>query len=135
MRHCLGLAVTALLLAAPASAAPEDAIHIELNNADSLQSRCRMTFVVDNKGEALESLKLDLALFNREAVVQRRIVIEFAPLRRAKTVVKAFEFEGACGELGAILVNDVSACAPGEAGACLDRLTLSSKAKDIRLYK
>jgi hypothetical protein len=34
-----------------------------------------------------------------------------------------------------VLVNDIAACAPGEPNACLDGLTLSSRVKDVRLYK
>lgn len=140
MRHRPGLAIAALLLAAlvfaPARAAQDDSINVELNSVEGVQSRCRMVFVVDNKDEtALESLKLDLAVFNRDGVVQRRLVIELGPVRRAKTMVRTFEIDGDCGQIGSILVNDVTACAPGEAAACLDRLTLTSRVSGIRLYK
>jgi hypothetical protein len=140
MHHRPGLALAALLLAAlvltPARGAQDDSINVELNSVEGAQSRCRMAFVIDNKDEtALESLKLDLAVFNRDGVVQRRIVIEMGPVRRAKTMVRTFEIDGECGQIGSILVNDVTACAPGEPAACLDRLTLSSRVSGIRLYK
>ena len=125
----------ALLLAAPAHAAPDNSIVVELNSAETAQGKCRVAFVVDNKGDAIESLKLDLAVFNREGIVQRRLVTEMGPLRKAKTIVRTFDLEGECGAIGSILVNDVSACTPGEPGACLDRLALSSRAPGIRLYK
>lgn len=127
--------IAALLLAAPAHAAPDNAIVVELNSAETAPGKCRVAFVVDNKGEAIESLKLDLAVFNREGIVQRRLVTEMGPLRKAKTIVRTFDLEGECGGIGSILVNDVTACAPGEPGACLDRLALSSRAPGIRLYK
>ena len=34
-----------------------------------------------------------------------------------------------------MLVNDVSACMPGDTNACLDGLSLTSRVKDVRLYK
>jgi hypothetical protein len=34
-----------------------------------------------------------------------------------------------------VLVNDISACVPGEPNACLEGLTLTSRVKDVRLYK
>jgi hypothetical protein len=128
------LAVPAALLAA--SNEPADSIRVELNSLESVQGRCRMSFVIENKGEAaIDSLKLDFAVFGTNGVVQRRLVAELGPLRRAKTVVKAFEIEGDCASIGSLLVNDVTACAPGDAGACLDRLVLASRLSNVRFFK
>jgi hypothetical protein len=44
------LAVPAALLAA--SNEPADSIRVELNSSESVQGRCRMSFVIENKGEA-----------------------------------------------------------------------------------
>jgi hypothetical protein len=74
-------------------------------------------------------------VFGTNGVVQRRLVAELGPLRRAKTVVKAFEIEGDCASIGSLLVNDVTACAPGDAGACLDRLVLASRLSNVRFFK
>jgi hypothetical protein len=127
-------AVPAAALAAPNESA--DPIRVELNSAESAQGRCRMSFVIENKGEtAIDSLKLDFAVFGTNGVVQRRLVAELGPLRRAKTVVKAFEIEGDCASIGSLLVNDVTACAPGDAGACLDRLVLASRLSNVRFFK
>jgi len=116
--------------------ASEDPIRIELNAAETVQTRCRLSFVIENKGESpIESLKLDLALFGREGGIQRRMVTEMGPVRRTKTIVRAFEVEGDCGQIGSILVNDVAACAPGNADGCLDRLALSSRLPTVRLFK
>jgi hypothetical protein len=49
--------------------------------------------------------------------------------------VKAFEIEGECASIGSLLVNDVTVCTPGEAGACLDRMVLTSKLSNVRLFK
>jgi hypothetical protein len=128
------LAVPAALLAA--SNEPADSIRVELNSLESVQGRCRMSFVIENKGEAaIDSLKLDFAVFGTNGVVQRRLVAELGPLRRAKTVVKAFEIEGDCASIGSLLVNDVTVCTPGDAGACLDRLALASRLSNVRFFK
>jgi hypothetical protein len=121
-------------LAAPNETA--DALSVELNAAESVQNRCRLSFVIENKAQAaVDSLKLDFAVFGTNGVVQRRLVAELGPLRPAKTVVKAFEIEGECASIGSLLVNDVTVCTPGEAGACLDRMVLTSKLSNVRLFK
>ena len=136
MRFVRYVLLALLAVTSPSFAAPDEPIRIELNAAESVQSRCRLSFVIENKSNAaIESLKLDLAVFGRDAVIQRRLVAEMGPLRRAKTIVKAFELDGACGQIGSILVNGVTACVPGDAGACLDRLILASRLPDVRLYK
>ncbi len=115
---------------------PPAPVRVELNVLDNLQDRCRVTFVVENRQPVtVDSLKLDLAVFNPEGAVRHRLIAELGPVRAAKTVVKAFAIDGACDSVGAILVNDVSACAPAAAEACLDALALSSRVRGVRLYK
>ena len=137
MRCLMGaIALASPLLVSPAWTAPDKSIRIELNATESVQARCRLTFLIENKGAAtIESLKLDLAIFNREGVIQRRLVTEMGPVLRAKTIVRAFEIDGDCAQIGSVLINDVTACAPGDPAACLDRLALSSRVQSIRLYK
>lgn len=127
----------ALAASAPAAgAAPPDAIRVELNATADVQNRCRLSFVIENKGAAaVESLKLDLVVFGRDGVIDRRLITDMGPLRGAKTIVKSFDIDGECGKLGSILVNGVTACAPDDAGACLDRLELTSRLPDVRLFK
>ena len=109
---------------------------MELNALESAEGRCRVSFVVENKGEAaVETLRLDLALFNRDGIVQRRVATDMGPLRAAKTIVKTFTIDGTCDDIGAMLVNDVAACTPGDPNVCLDRLALSSRIEQVRFYK
>jgi hypothetical protein len=133
MRIRFAAALVTILLAGTATlAAP---VHVELNTVETADNRCRVTFVIENKGsEGVESLKLDLAVFNPQRIVQRRLITELGPLRAAKTIVKTFALEGACGDIGSILVNDVT-CAPGTPDSCLTGLELSSRLQDVRLYK
>lgn len=129
-------ALLAALLAAPAALAqtPSGPIAIELNGVAPQAGRCRLTFVVVNKGVALSSLKLDLAAFERDGGVARRVAAELGPLRAAKTQVRAYDMDLACDRLGSVLVNDVTACAPASPEDCLDRLSLAHRG-DVRLFK
>lgn len=132
----LVFAFVQFLTAGALYATPDEPIRLELNVLESADGRCRVSFVLENKSQAaLESLKLELAVFNRDGIVQRRLATEMGPVRGAKTVVKAFLVDGACEDIGSILVNEVTACTPGDANACLDRLSLSSKVQGVRFYK
>jgi hypothetical protein len=133
MRIRLATAIVAAgLLSTAARAAP---VQVELNTVETAENRCRVTFVIENKGkDGIESLKLDLAVFNPQRIVQRRLITELGPVRASKTIVKTFALDGACGEIGSILVNDVT-CVPGTPEQCLGGLELSSRIKDVRLYK
>ena len=133
MRTIVALALS--LLVSPAVQAAEQNVRVELNTLESTETHCRMTFVVENKSAALESLKLDLVVFNTESIVYRRLITEMGPVRAGRTIVKTYAIETKCAQVGAVLVNDVSACTPGDTNACLDGLSLSSRVKDVRLYK
>ena len=137
MRHPRSLLPMVLLLVAPpAFSASNDPIRVELNVAESVQSKCRLSFVIENKSETpIERLTPDLAIFNRDGIIQRRLVAELGPVYRSKTIIKTFEIEGECSQIGSILINDVTACTPGDPGLCLDRLVLSSRVPSISLFR
>jgi hypothetical protein len=134
MRGAL-LAIVAVI--APISAfAAEPTLLIELNTAESADNRCRMNFVIENKSDAaVESMKLDLVVFGSDGGILRRMLTEMAPVRPTKTIVRAFLVDAECPQIGAILINDVTSCQPGDPVACLDRLGLSSRLKNVRFYK
>lgn len=129
----VSIALSALV--SVAAAATEHNVKVELNTMESTDKQCRLTFVIENKSAALESLKLDLVVFNTESIVYRRLLTEMGPVRAGRTIVKTFAIETKCAQVGSVLVNDISACAPGEPNACLEGLTLTSRIKDVRLYK
>jgi hypothetical protein len=143
-RCAAGAAVAALLLACVALpwsgrgafAAGDGTIQLELNKAESAQGKCRVSFVVENKGDtAIDTLKLDLAVFATDGGVRQRLAVDMGPVHAAKTMVKTFVLEDDCDQTGSILVNDVMACSPGDPSACLDHLVLSSRLPKIRFYK
>ena len=127
--------VLQVLLPLCAFAADENVL-VELNSIESADNRCRLNIEVQNKSPvAIESIKLDLVGFDTDGGILRRLITEMGPVRAAKTVVRAFIVDIDCHQLGAVLVNDVTACMPGEPGVCLDGLSLSSRVKTVRLYK
>jgi hypothetical protein len=67
-------------------AAADPVIHIELNAAETVQQdHCRLSFVVQNNAEsAIDTLKLDLALFDREGTISRRMIVEIGPFARPR---------------------------------------------------
>jgi hypothetical protein len=130
------LPIMLLVIASSARSAPNDPIRVELNLAESVQNKCRLSFLIENKSETpIERLTPDLAIFNREGIIQRRLVAEMGPVYRSKTIIKTFEIEGECGQIGSILINDVTACTPGDPALCLDRLVLSSRVPSISLFR
>jgi hypothetical protein len=137
MTHPRSLLPAVLLLtASPAFSAPNEPIRVELNLAESVQNKCRLSFLIENKSETpIERFTPDLAIFNRDGIIQRRLVAELGPVYRSKTIIKTFEIEGECGQIGSILINDITACSPGDPGLCLDRLVLSSRVPGVSLFR
>ena len=75
-------------------------------------------------------MALDLVVFDRGGTIMRRLAVDVAPLRPAKTTVKVFDIsETSCSAIGSILVNDVIHChdKSGDIAGCVDRLSASSK--------
>jgi hypothetical protein len=136
VRAILRALVVAAAVVPVCALAAEETLLVELNTIESAETRCRLNFVIENKSSAtLESMKLDLVLFGLDGSILLRLLTEMGPVRPAKTMVRSFQVDAECRQLGAILVNDVAACVPGEPAACLDGLGLSSRLKGVRLYK
>lgn len=136
MRSVLRALVVLQVLMPLCAAAADEKVLVELNSIETADNRCRLNFVIENKSDvAIESMKLDLVAFGSDGGILRRLITEMGPVRAAKTMVRAFAIDADCKQLGSILVNDVAACAPGEPGACLDGLGLSSRLKALRFYK
>ena len=117
--------------AAPGGAEPPSTIGIELNRLEDQGGNCRAYLVVTNPGSAeFSGFALDLVVFDRGGTIMRRLAVDVAPVRPAKTMVKVFDVaETACSAIGSILVNDVIHCrdASGDVAGCVDRLSTSSK--------
>jgi hypothetical protein len=134
-RRALCVAVLAwwapLCWPAPAGAESSPTIGVELNRLEDQGGNCRAYLVITNPGsDEFSGFTLDLVVFDRGGTILRRLAVEAAPLRPAKTSVKVFDIaETACGAIGSILVNDVIHCRNpgGDVPGCVDRLSASSK--------
>lgn len=118
----------------PAAAAGDaKPIAVELNKLDAVGKGCRAYFVVDNPGDkAFQSLKLDFVFFSADGVINRRLVVDLAPLRAGKKSVKTFDLDNPpCAQIASILLNDVVECrdAAGPQTDCLQHVRVSSRAK------
>jgi hypothetical protein len=106
-------------------------IGVELNRLEDQSGNCRAYLVISNPGSAdFSGFALDLVVFDRGGTIMRRLAVDVAPVRPAKTSVKVFDIpETTCEAIGSILVNDVIHCrnASGDVAECIDRLSTSSK--------
>jgi hypothetical protein len=124
------LALALCCWALPGGTEPPKSISVELNKLEQEGGSCRAYLVIANPGtDAFSAFTLDLVIFDSGTIV-RRLAIELAPIRPAKTHVKVFDIpQTACGAIGSILVNDVTHCrdASGDVADCVDRIRTSSK--------
>lgn len=124
------LALALCCWALPGGAEPPTSISVELNKLEQEGGSCRAYLVIANPGTgAFSAFTLDLIIFD-SGTIARRLAIELAPIRPAKTIVKVFDIpQTACGAIGSILVNDVIHCrdASGDVADCVDRISTSSR--------
>ncbi len=102
--------VFCLFVASPPRA--EGPIRIELNKLEKHDGACRAYLVFENSTERNFSVfKLDLVMFGPDGVITKRLAVDTAPLRAAKTSVKLFDLARlGCADVGRILINDVIEC-------------------------
>jgi hypothetical protein len=131
------LALSALTLSGAQAVSAQEGqtgrFELELNNAATVESNCRVTYVASNElGADLEAITLEVAVFDAEGTVtDTRILLDFGAMRAGKTKAIAFDLaETSCEGISRLLVNDVAECtvAQGEAPDCLEALETSSRA-------
>jgi hypothetical protein len=121
------------LAAAPAMAqsAPAPQISLDLNALQPSATGFRFTFVVSNAlATPIDRAAYEMALFDRNGVVDRLTVLDFKGLAAGKTKVSRFDLSGVdCANVGRVLINDATECAgTGTApDACLATLKTESK--------
>ena len=147
-----GMSLTAILAlplatvpAVAQDATPEPSLTLDLNALQpSDKGGCRLTFVVTNNlptpvdraAEETESPTVDasraayeMALFDKQGVVDRLTVLDFKDMPAGKTKVSRFDLAGTdCAGISRVLINDATGCT-GEgtdAKACMTSLKTTS---------
>jgi len=112
-------------------AEPAPALDLQLNAAEPSEKGCRLTFVVTNNlGGDLARAAFELALFNKDGVVDRLTVLDFRDMPQGKTKVSRFDLSGAnCDNISRVLINQVTECQGKgiEANACMLNLKPETK--------
>jgi len=117
----------------PAASGSGEGITLELNKLEKSDKGCRAYVVITNPTKtSYDAFKLDLVMFQKDGVVERRFALDLSPVRPDKRSVKLFDLDGAqCEEIGSFLINDVMDCrtSTGPATDCLARLKVKSLTK------
>ena len=86
------LALALCCWALPGWAEPPKSISLELNKLEQEGGSCRAYLVIANPGtDAFSAFTLDFVVFDNSGTIARRLAIELAPMRPAKTIVKVFD--------------------------------------------
>lgn len=149
-RHKKLAAVAAVLLAAAAyglapraeaqdaPSAAQDGISLELNKNEDADKGCRFYFAINNPTDAqYDSFKLELVMFRTDGIIDRRFILDLAPLRPTKKTVKLFDLSNVkCEDIGTLLVNEITECrsTTGPVEDCFAKLQVSTR-QDIELTK
>ncbi len=120
-----------LALWAGGATAQEKSLDIELNKAVDSGDGCLASFVVQNKlGQTLDRFSLDLFVFDRDGIIARQVLLDMAPLRKAKTTVANFSLiQISCENISKVLVNNIPSCRSEDGSLldCLEDLKVSSR--------
>lgn len=130
MQRLIAALAVLVILAAAARAEEPKPIRIELNKLEATPQQCRAYLVLANSGPPVAVFRLDLVLFDRSGVIAKRFAVDAGPLR-TRTTVQQIDIPGiACGDLSALLLNDITACRDdaGDHDDCIGRVDTASKA-------
>lgn len=127
------LLVMILAVWAGSAAAQESTVNIELNNIALRNDVCQVFIRVGNQSDTTYSaFKIDLAFFDKDGIINDRVLVDLAPLRARKTSIHVFDMPDLdCGGIGEVLLNDITECQaenPENTPAnCFDAVTLSAR--------
>lgn len=123
--------MAAIGLGAGPGLAQEATFDLELNNLQSVENGCRLTYVAKNgTGADLDAVSYEVAIFDGQGTVSRLLILQFGTLDDGKTKVVQFDLaDQSCDNVSRLLVNGVEECsvAAGEAPDCGRALNTSSR--------
>lgn len=105
---------------------------VELNKFEEIEGGgCRSFFLFRNQtGLSFEGFEMSLAILDSNAVIDRLLSIDAAPLPVARTTLKLFEIPDiSCTGISEILLHDMTSCKPQNADEadCFAIVELNSK--------
>ncbi len=129
-RKTLCLTLCAISVAT-AAVAEDGVLRVELNTAETTDSACRLSFLIENTHPAdITQAIYEAVLFNIDGAVNQLTLFDFGVLPTGRPRVRQFEVPGlACTDLSRLLINGASTCEADELGAdiCTTTLLLSSR--------
>lgn len=135
MRKSVSALLAAFLLAAtPANTlqAQEKQLKLELNSLAESGTRCRVSFVAQNKlGTALDKATLELVVFDDKQLISQMLILELGKFPVSKTRVIQFDLGKPCSGISRLLINDFTECAGASLTpqTCIKSLKTSTRAK------
>ena len=133
-KHLAIAAACCAFLAPAAQVAAQDAgpMRVELNKFEDIEGGgCRSFFLFRNEtGQSFEGFEMSLAILDGNAVIDRLLSIDAAPLPVARTTLKLFEIPDiSCSNISEILLHDMTSCKPQNADEadCFAIIELGSK--------
>lgn len=110
-----------------------EAISVQLNDAETVNGSCRLTFVIRNTlPTPVNALGLDLVMFDTSDGVSGYAAIDFGDLPTGKTRVRQYDVaKGDCTGISRVLVNEVRACDLQDTAQqdCLPLLRIDSRSE------
>jgi len=108
-------------------------LSLELNTAETVDSACRLTFVVQNRlSDAVNKLVLETVLFTTDGQVALMTLFDFGDVPKDRRRVRQFQVpQTGCETLQQVLINGVQACEITDTASpdCQTGLALSSRTK------
>ena len=127
-----GLTSAAAAFPALAQDAPKPGLVFQLNNAQTIENSCQLTFVVQNAtGVRIEKSAYNMAIVDSDGTVAMLITFEFKPFPEGQPKAQQFSLPGTtCENISAISINEFVSCAGGDGAkltACEDGIVQSSR--------
>ncbi len=132
---CFGLVPAATFAQdtpAPAEGASAASLMFQLNNAQTVEGSCQLTFVIRNDTAVdIQKSSYNMVIVDAEGRVSTLITFEFRPVNVGQTKVQQFALSGQpCETISAISINDYVECTAGDGTAsdvCEDAMAQSSR--------
>jgi hypothetical protein len=118
--------------AAPASPASGGKLILQLNNAQTADNTCRITFVILNQTSTpIQSSSYVMSLFDTAGQIIKPVNLKFPPFPVGRTKVIQFPLDVTCDKISGIVPDETECVAEdgSPSTVCSDAVALSTKTK------